>query len=88
MCRSVAPASGAFRWQEVSCSPECGEEYLRQIIASRAGKTAAAPKSMRKVATTSVKLEETSGAKLPEAYSNEPDGRSNADTVAGDVLEE
>lgn len=24
-----------FRWQDVACSPECGEEYLRRIRLSR-----------------------------------------------------
>lgn len=27
--------NNAFRWQEVSCSPECGSEYLRRITLSR-----------------------------------------------------
>ena len=26
---------GVFRWQDVSCSPECGEIYLRRINESR-----------------------------------------------------
>lgn len=25
----------AFRWQDITCSPECGEEYLRRIRLSR-----------------------------------------------------
>lgn len=33
-CRS-ANVSGLFRWQDVSCSPECGAEYLRRINLSR-----------------------------------------------------
>lgn len=32
-CRSANV--GAFRWQEVACSPECGAEYLRRINESR-----------------------------------------------------
>lgn len=28
-------SSSVFRWQDVACSPECGEEYLRRIIKSR-----------------------------------------------------
>lgn len=27
--------TNTFRWQEVSCSPECGAEYLRRIKLSR-----------------------------------------------------
>lgn len=29
--------TNTFRWQEVSCSPECGAEYLRRIKLSRDG---------------------------------------------------
>lgn len=36
-CRT-AVANGVFRWQAVSCSPECGAEYLRRIEESRASK--------------------------------------------------
>lgn len=34
-CRSVYGYSGVFNWQEVACSPECGEEYLRQVMIAR-----------------------------------------------------
>lgn len=27
--------TNTFRWQDVSCSPECGAEYLRRIKLSR-----------------------------------------------------
>ena len=27
--------SKAFRWQDVSCSPECGAEYLRKVQIAR-----------------------------------------------------
>lgn len=37
-CRSVV-ADGVFRWQAVSCSPECGAKYLRLIEESRVPKT-------------------------------------------------
>lgn len=33
-CKSTKH-SNTFRWQDVSCSPECGAEYLRRIQASR-----------------------------------------------------
>lgn len=33
-CRT-SKISKIFRWQDVSCSPECGAEYLRRIEASR-----------------------------------------------------
>lgn len=39
---------GVFHWQEVACSPECGEEYLKRIIASRSGESATPTKSKRK----------------------------------------
>lgn len=27
--------TGGFRWQAVSCSPECGSIYLKRVLASR-----------------------------------------------------
>lgn len=33
-CHSIRHAN-VFRWQEVACSPECGEVYLKRINASR-----------------------------------------------------
>ncbi len=34
-CRTAIRAPGVFHWQEVACSPECGEVYLRRIMESR-----------------------------------------------------
>lgn len=33
-CRT-SKVSNTFRWQDVSCSPKCGTEYLRRIRLSR-----------------------------------------------------
>lgn len=33
-CRTQS-LKNTFRWQDVSCSPECGEEYLRRVMLSR-----------------------------------------------------
>lgn len=41
-CRTVRNGDETFNWKAVACSPECGEEYFRRIIASR---TKAAPES-------------------------------------------
>lgn len=35
-CRSAFPNDGVFRWQTVACSPECGQQYLDEILKSRA----------------------------------------------------
>lgn len=36
MCRTQRPnLNNEFRWQEVACSPECGQVYLRAILESR-----------------------------------------------------
>lgn len=37
-CKTRA-VDNTFRWQDVSCSPECGAEYLRRIQESRCLKT-------------------------------------------------
>jgi hypothetical protein len=34
-CRSAKKNNGAFIWQEVACSPQCGSIYLEQIYKSR-----------------------------------------------------
>lgn len=34
-CRTMKRPAGVFRWQDVACSPECGEEYLRQVLTAR-----------------------------------------------------
>lgn len=38
-CRTTSNPA-VFRWQDVACSPDCGEEYLRRVVAARAPKTA------------------------------------------------
>lgn len=38
-CLNVKTAPGVFRWQEMCCSPECGDVYLSRVIASRTPKT-------------------------------------------------
>ena len=35
-CHTVRKDSSTFRWQEVACSPECGNVYLERIMQSRA----------------------------------------------------
>lgn len=34
-CRSANRRPGVFYWQEVACSPECGQVYLRRIEEAR-----------------------------------------------------
>ena len=35
-CHTLRPnLNSEFRWQEVACSPECGQVYLRRILISR-----------------------------------------------------
>lgn len=34
-CRTVRSNSSVFRWQDVACSPECGQKYLTAIKISR-----------------------------------------------------
>lgn len=37
-CHTAYSDAGAFKWQDVACSPECGAEYLRMIRESRSSK--------------------------------------------------
>ena len=38
-CHTQRPnLNNEFRWQEVACSPECGQIYLQRIIESRSKK--------------------------------------------------
>lgn len=34
-CKSAKYDPTVFNWREVACSPQCGQTYLEQIIASR-----------------------------------------------------
>lgn len=34
-CNALRKGDSTFRWQEVSCSPECGALYLEEILKSR-----------------------------------------------------
>ena len=44
----MAKATGAFRWQEVACSPECGAEYFERIRLSRLPATEKKQKKSKK----------------------------------------
>lgn len=34
-CGTPHPVDNTFRWKDVACSPECGAEYLRQVMEAR-----------------------------------------------------
>lgn len=34
-CHTARRIDGAFRWQDVACSPECGNIYLSRVMESR-----------------------------------------------------
>lgn len=53
-CRSNKRDIGVFRWQEVSCSPECGAIYLKRINESRGIIDAQQEDSTDKVASVPV----------------------------------
>lgn len=36
-CNTNRHFDGSFHWREVACSPECGQEYLKRVTASRIG---------------------------------------------------
>ena len=42
-CHTAKVKAGSFRWQDVSCSPECGAIYLAKILESR-GEVVHSPK--------------------------------------------
>lgn len=56
-CRNVNNAPGVFRWQEMCCSPECGDIYLARVIASRTPVVEKAPKRTKKVKTEQASVE-------------------------------
>ena len=37
-CGKSSAEIGAFNYREVACSPECGQEYLRRVLAARSPK--------------------------------------------------
>lgn len=34
-CRSIRPTDSVFNWRVVACSPQCGQEYFRQVTEAR-----------------------------------------------------
>ncbi len=34
-CRTAKKEPDVFHWQEVACSPECGEKYLNKVLEAR-----------------------------------------------------
>ena len=52
VCPETAVTTNKFRWQDVACSPECGEVYFRKIAESR-GLITTEPKKTRKSRKTS-----------------------------------
>lgn len=34
-CNKSSAEIGAFNYREVACSPECGQEYLKRVLAAR-----------------------------------------------------
>lgn len=51
-CHTARRVAGVFRWQDVACSPEHGNEYLARIIASRSGNVAETTKEAKSDVST------------------------------------
>ena len=72
-CRTSNP-SKVFRWQDITCSPECGEEYLRRIRLSRGASAATAKNQQVKPSVTvyeNKKVEEEKPEVVEEIQENE-----------------
>ena len=74
-CKTPNP-NHVFRWQDVACSPEHGQEYLQRILASRSGSTdvetkveteTVAPKSKKRSKKAPVVVEVPQDDVMPEA---------------------
>ena len=65
-CRNVQKLPGVFRWQEMCCSPECGDIYLARVIASRTPEPVKTTKRTKKA-----KVEEAPIAEPIEAVAEE-----------------
>lgn len=57
-CRNVRKLPGVFRWQEMCCSPECGDIYLARVIASRTPEPAKTAKRAKKTKVAEAPVEE------------------------------
>lgn len=72
-CYSTGLQNGVFRWREVSCSPECGAIYLRQIQESRGQTIKEAKKSrIKKAEIKPVEVEIVADSEV-ETNTLEPD---------------
>lgn len=59
-CRNVRKVPGVFRWQEMCCSPECGDIYLARVIASRTPEATKTTKRSKKAKTVEPVVDELS----------------------------
>lgn len=60
-CRNSARTGvNVFRWQEVACSPECGEKYLKKVLEDRA------PSKTNKPAVVKTSVKKASASKNAE----------------------
>lgn len=75
-CRTAEQASGVFRWQAVSCSPECGEIYLQRILESRK------PAVAEKVEEEAEQVQKRQRRKIRKA---EPEADPDATEASADV---
>lgn len=57
-CRNVKKVPGVFRWQEMCCSPECGDIYLQRVIESRAPKEEKTAKRTKKTKVVEPEVKE------------------------------
>lgn len=67
-CAKSSKEIGAFNYMEVACSPECGEEYLKRVLAGR--KKTAVTKTNTEVSKEIVKADSSKAENEKTDYNN------------------
>lgn len=58
-CRNLSGANPNFHWRAVTCSPECGERYLHNVLVARGQLVEEAPSEVPVVGEELLEASET-----------------------------
>ena len=64
-CHTLKREIDPFRWQDIACSPECGEKYFRQVMESR--RPAAKQKRAKAVVSEKKAVDSVAAAEAAES---------------------
>lgn len=69
-CHTLKNDLNVFRWQDVACSPECGEKYFKMIMESRKPATKQRKASVKSAVSVEKAVNSAATAEAVEGASN------------------